>query len=116
MKIKSNYVIALSVLPVAMIIGLSAFITPIGHCTGGNCAAVGSCGLVGCKNLDGGSEFVFNNLTPACINDKQECYDVRCRVKVFLAKDCRGEILDEVLVERRGCKRSAPRPGGILPS
>lgn len=116
MKIKSNYAIALSMLPVAMIMGLGAFIAPIGHCTGGNCAAVLSCGLVGCKNMAGGSEFVFNNLIPACINDKHDCYDVRCRVKVFLTKDCRGEVLDEVLVDRKGCRRIAPKPGGTLPS
>lgn len=46
MKIKTNYAIAFSVLPCAMVVALGAFVAPIGHCTGGNCAIIGSCGLV----------------------------------------------------------------------
>ncbi len=115
MKIKTNYAIAFSVLPCAMVVALGAFVTPIGHCTGGNCAAIGSCGIVGCKNIASGSQFVFNNLIPACINDKVDCYNTKCRVKAFVLKNCQGEILDEVLVDRRGCRASAPKPGETLP-
>lgn len=71
---------------------------------GNNCAKIGSCGLPGCKKIRGGSQYVYSNGIPACINKDRDCFDVTCHVKAFTSSDCTDGLLDDTDVDRGGCR------------
>lgn len=80
----------------------------IGHAPPDNCAWVGSCGpkLNQCFRLGfgGGSQYVYDNKIPACLQEGRDCYAVKCHVKQFTDEQCQN-LDDDTSVDRTGCRK-----------